>query len=443
MSFTWSTTLTVGPATTHSKGDKIILPPSALESIDKAHSLAPPPPPPAPDLNYDPTSWANPSPPSPPRNGHHARTPQDLPSPLTFQVRNPANRLLTHGGVKEFSAEEGKIQLPTWMMETLSLSEGDQVMVKYAPLQKGTWAKIRPLSADFLQVTDIRALLEAVLRSHYTTLTRGEMLKVHHGRQEFAFVVEDLLPAPGEAVCITDTDLEVEFAPLEDSMTMTSGGSHGSKTQSTVLRIGSDVVGQVAIDQYQRWTIDIPDRTSGITVHVDVEEAGDLDVLVSIKEPVTLQDHVWANFESLGPRTIVIPASDKDYSSQQDSKTIHIGVYGREPLAEASGSLTAGDEITYRIRVEHNDDASGSQSTATSSETDSMEGVEASVPNKGADGYQECTNCGSWIPERTMILHSNFCHRNNAKCDKCGLIMKKEDLPEHYHCDHCDKVQLG
>ncbi|KAG0352321.1 hypothetical protein BGZ54_002849 [Gamsiella multidivaricata] len=447
MSFIWSSTFTVGPPTATSKGDKIILPQSALESIIKAHAEAPPPPLPQFDPTYDPTSWENH--PSQNYNPYESRKPQELPSPLTFQIRNPANRLLTHGGVKEFSAEDGQVRLPDWMMSSLLLSPGDQVMVKYAALPKGTWAKFRPLSADYMEILDFRALLEAVLRSNYTTLTRGEVLKVHQGTKEFGFVVEELKPEPGEAVCITDTDLEVDIEPLDADMhdasttgghaTYSNGGSKAGKGMANkqTLRIGSEAQGQVTVEDYQRWTVDVPNRKSGIRITVEAQEPGDLDVLVSTRAPVGLQDHIWADFGTLGARTITIPASDQDYATQQDSQTIHIGVYGRAP-STTSGSSSSSGEVLYSILVQYHDEDTSSGMASASSVSESAS-VGGEVPNKGAAGYQECSNCGSWIPERTMMLHSNFCLRNNVKCDRCGEVMKKEEFQNHFHCDHCSK----
>ncbi|KAF9089550.1 hypothetical protein BGX27_002454 [Mortierella sp. AM989] len=443
MSFSWSSTFTVGPATSNSKGDKIILPQSALESLLQAHAAAPPPPPQL-DPNYDPTSWDD----HPQHNTkpYESTNSQELPSPLTFQIRNPANRAVTHGGVKEFSAEDGLIHLPSWMMESLSVSEGDQVMVKYASLPKGTWAKFRPISADYMEILDFRALLEAALRSNYTTLTRGEVLKVHQGTKEFGFVVEELKPEPGDAVCITDTDLEVDIEPLDTEMqdpsSIINGNTNGARAaggalKDQVLRIGSESQGSVTVGEYQRWTVEIPNRSSGIQVTANVEELGDLDILVSTRAPISLQDHIWADFESLGPRTITIPANDQDYAAQLDSQVIHIGVYGRAPstISSRSSSSSSPGNVTYSILVRYNDEECVSSTSTSAVETRPV----TETPNKGAAGYQECTNCGSWIPERTMMLHSSFCIRNNAKCDKCGVVMKKDELPNHFHCDHCDK----
>ncbi|KAG0364718.1 hypothetical protein BGX24_004483 [Mortierella sp. AD032] len=444
MPFAWSSTFTIGQPVESSKGDRIILPQPALESIIQAHASAPPPPPILPDPNYDPTSWAQPQ-----YNPYeHLNKPQELPSPLTFQIRNPANRLLTHGGVKEFSAADGQVHLPVWMMSSLALSPGDQVMIKYAALPKGTWAKFRPLSADYMEILDFRALLEARLRSNYTTLTRGEVLNVHQGTKEFGFVVEELKPEPGEAVCITDTDLEVDIEPLDAEMVdgttqsargvLNGHGSRGGTNLDNVLKIGVESQGHVAPKAYQRWTVDIPIQKFGIKITVHVQEPGDLDVVVSTKHPVSLQDHIWANFDSVGPRVITIPAADQDYTTQQDSQIINIALHGRESSGSASsGSSTStapasAGEVFYSIQVQYHDDQDSSSTPSSDPATI------VDIPNKDAPGYQECSNCGSWIPERTIMLHSSFCHRNNAKCTKCGLVMKKEDLPDHFHCDHCD-----
>lgn len=55
-----------------------------------------------------------------------------------------------------------------------------------------------------------------------------------------------------------------------------------------------------------------------------------------------------------------------------------------------------------------------------------------------------CSNCQTWIPSRTIVMHRAFCERNNAKCDKCGRVMKRVDAATHWHCSvyDCDKVNI-
>lgn len=157
-----------------------------------------------------------------------------------------------------------------------------------------------------------------------------------------------------------------------------------------------------------------------------------IDVLISTKSPVTMQDHIWSNFESVGPRIVVIPATDLDYATQQDSKSLHIAIFGRA-LLSPSGSSSSQGNVDYGVLVQYHDDPSTAAPSSGS--------TSSTQPNENEPGYQPCTNCGSWIPERTMLLHTNFCLRNNTKCDKCGQVMKKEDTFNHFHCNHCDKVK--
>lgn len=355
-------------------------------------------------------------------------------------------------------------------MTSLNITVSDQVMVKFQDLPKGTWAKFRPLTMDYTEIVDFRAAFEAFLRSHYNTLTAGEILTIEQAKRPYQFVVEELKPA--NAVCITDTDLEVDIEPLDTDMRDGNDFKHMSEVRiakemkDQVLKIGTESSGKVGVNNYQRWKIDVPTRTSGIQITVNVQDPGDLgtsgftdslyavyvltmtlanvflmicmtlltiDVLVSTKSPVTLQDHIWSNFDSVGPRTVNITAADQDYATQQDSHSLHIGIFGRASSSSSGSSSTSQGEVDYSILVQYHD---GPSIAASSS------GVPSSAqPNENAPGYQPCTNCGSWIPERTMMLHTNFCLRNNTKCDKCGQVMKKEDAINHFHCDHCDKVK--
>ncbi|KAF8952477.1 hypothetical protein BGZ52_005963 [Haplosporangium bisporale] len=396
--FSWSSAFTVGHPIPY-PGDKIILPQRALESLIQAHTDAPPPR--TASLqelsSYDPTSW-EPS----PFDQRQPPKPRELPSPLTFQIRNPANRTVTHGGVREFSANDNTVHLPAWMMASLNLAVSDQVMVKFQDLPKGTWAKFRPLTMDYIEIVDFRAAFEAFLRSHYNTLTAGEVLTIEQAKRSYQFVVEELKPA--NAVCITDTDLEVDIEPLDTDLKDRNDIKHMSEVRiakemkDQVLKIGVESSGTVSNDNYQRWKIDVPIRTSGIQITVNVQEPGDLDILISTKSPVTVQDHIWSNFESVGPRIVVIPATDQDYAAQQDSQSLHIGIFGRASLLPSGSSSLHGD-VDYSVLVQYHDDPS------------------TAAPSSGSMSSAQ----------------------PNENCDKCGQVMKKEDAVNHFHCNHCDK----
>ena len=73
------------------KGDKIILPPSALDRLSQIG---------------------------------------DLDFPMLFNIENVKEKTKTHCGVLEFIADEGVCYLPYWMMQNLRLVEGDVLRVK-------------------------------------------------------------------------------------------------------------------------------------------------------------------------------------------------------------------------------------------------------------------------------------------------------------------------
>jgi ubiquitin fusion degradation protein 1 len=77
-------------------GDKIFLPPSALDALARMQ------------VEY----------------------------PMLFELKNPMTGKHTHCGVLEFSAEEGRCYIPFWMMEGLFLEEGALIAVKNVALSK-------------------------------------------------------------------------------------------------------------------------------------------------------------------------------------------------------------------------------------------------------------------------------------------------------------------
>jgi hypothetical protein len=141
------------------------------------------------------------------------------------------------------------------------------------------------------------------------------------------------------------------------------------------------------------------------------------DLVVSNVQYPRDDDHIWSNFSSEPTKSVFIPSTNFEYATND---VIYIGVHGY------------GDSLnSYELTVVY------SEQPLINSDTllDSVNDVNANAP-----GYVQCSNCGNWIPERTITLHSNFCERNNIKCGLCGKIMKKEEATNHWHCAKCDEV---
>lgn len=155
------------------KGDKVIMPPSALDRLAYLQ------------IDY----------------------------PMLFEVSNPSSGKVSHCGVLEFIADEGLIYLPYWMMENMLLQEGDIINVKNASLSKGTFVKLQPHTTDFLDVSNPKAILETTLRS-YSCLTTGDTIMVAYNNKKF--YIDIVETKPSSAISIIETDCEVDFAPPLD-----------------------------------------------------------------------------------------------------------------------------------------------------------------------------------------------------------------------------------
>lgn len=224
----WSSHFTVEDAPAElNHGDKVILPPSALEQL---------------------LQQVGPS--------------GTLPSPLTFQLRHPHTAATIHCGVKEFSSEGSTIQLPAWMRESLGLNREGHVLIKLALLPKGTFARLKPISHDYRDITDYRAALEAHLRGHYNTLSNGQTLSCRYGGRVYDFQVVELKPQ--EAVSITDTDLEVEMDPITSISTRTSAST-------SIIQLSQPVPAtSIAAKQYYYWKLEL-NHAQAIVLNVKVE----------------------------------------------------------------------------------------------------------------------------------------------------------------------------
>ena len=149
--------------------------------------------------------------------------------PMLFELTNGAAEKATHAGVLEFIAEEGKVYLPYWLMQTLSLDPGDLVQVKSTDLPLGSFIKLQPQSPDFLEISDPKAVLENAFRN-FSCLTTGDVFQFGYNEQVYDIKVMETRPENAKkGICTLETDLEVDFAtPVgyeEPKRTTTSGTS--------------------------------------------------------------------------------------------------------------------------------------------------------------------------------------------------------------------------
>lgn len=132
--------------------------------------------------------------------------------PMLFKLTNRKANRVTHSGVLEFIADEGKVYLPYWMMRNLVLDEGNIVQVECVTLPVATFSRFQPQSTDFLDITNPKAVLENSLRN-FACLTTGDIIAITYNKRVYELRV--LETKPGDAVTIIECDMNVEFdAPV-------------------------------------------------------------------------------------------------------------------------------------------------------------------------------------------------------------------------------------
>lgn len=133
--------------------------------------------------------------------------------PMLFELINGRADKLTHAGVLEFTAEEGKIYLPFWLMQTLLLEAGDLVQIKSTDLPPGSFIKLQPQSPAFLEISDPKAVLENAFRN-FSCLTTGDVFSFDYNDSVYEVAVLEVKPDTAKHAIVTmETDLSVDFAP--------------------------------------------------------------------------------------------------------------------------------------------------------------------------------------------------------------------------------------
>lgn len=152
---------------------------------------------------------------------------------LTFSVSLPGSAMgaqgSTHAGVAEFTAEEGTVGVPPRVALCLTRSGGleslacvGQVEVRYVRLPRSSKSRVKfqPRGQGFhvggmktVQI-DLEHTLMQTLRGH-TALTVGDWLPIRHDGYTYELVVRELDPEP--RLALLDTDLTVEVLPSEQT----------------------------------------------------------------------------------------------------------------------------------------------------------------------------------------------------------------------------------
>ncbi|KAK2839267.1 hypothetical protein FQN49_006309 [Arthroderma sp. PD_2] len=457
----WSCQLAVTPPNKTQKltGDKITLPQSALGEILAAVRNIPSSTPETPlstEISSEFSQHGS-------SNNNDPRQ-RELPHPLTFRLVNPVNGRAVHSGIREFSADENEISLSPFLLHSLGIEESNfdielspslpntlpTVTVHVAQLYKGSYVRLRPLEAGY-DVEDWKALLERQLRDNYTTLSVGEVLSVIANRNETMQFLVDKVSPEGNAICIVDTDLEVDIEPLDEDQARESLKRQLAKNsrvpeyigQTSVggsIADGQEVNGQVLQGDYVDYELGSWERAKPLILELDVDDDElDVDIFASpfsARQRARPRDdqHIWGEFSNHFPKIIEInPTNIELQGADSLYISIHVPSLGLEQQNNGSTETAHAELVKFRLRA-----------------TTSLKPMEQAVQGSPSDGLHDtnetqCTNCQQWVPKATMVLHENFCLRNNVLCPKCQKVFQKRssEWESHWHCPLDDSYGTG
>ena len=400
---------------------------------------------------------------------------QQLPYPLTFRLVNPKNGRVAYAGIREFSAEEGEAALSDFLRQALDLrgggakedvtgggrkgqnaAAGETITVHSRQLPRGTYVKLRPLEPGY-DPEDWKALLEQHLRQNYTTLTNGEVLVVPHGRglsghkEEYRFLVDGFKPEEADAICVVDTDLEVDIEALNEEQAretlkriadklQRAPGTDAGSSSGGEMDLFKPQEGRVLPGEYVDYQLPSWNRSQPLEFELSAldDDDDDLDLFASPfsstqRAKPRLDEHVFADLDTRPRKRIRLEPSNVELENADE---IHVSVHSYAPQAAQTNGHAEVQQAPrpkrFTLRAQHPDPNAPSDETSTSV---------SEVPPNPED--VRCKNCGQWVPQRTLMLHENFCLRNNILCPRgCGQVFQKRsaEFENHWHCPHDSTV---
>eukprot|EP01127_Copromyxa_protea_P008416 TRINITY_DN1934_c0_g2_i3.p1 TRINITY_DN1934_c0_g2~~TRINITY_DN1934_c0_g2_i3.p1 ORF type:complete len:904 (-),score=184.68 TRINITY_DN1934_c0_g2_i3:147-2858(-) len=218
--------------------------------------------------------------------------------PMIFEISARQGRRF-FCGVLEFSASEGHVGIPTWMMTTLGIKEGSKVQVRRVSLSQGNFVKFQAHSSKFHEIpNNVKAMLEDRL-GKFVALTENDTIQLtYDGEEHFIDVVEC---KPYSTISITDLDLSIDFAtPLKEEQKEEKKHENAGSTRKGNCLSWS--TGQLGVDAYSHETeeSDSEEEESAKTIADDANplddpsfvEGKDFKICQNCKQRIGIDNHM-------------------------------------------------------------------------------------------------------------------------------------------------------
>ncbi|KAJ2558048.1 hypothetical protein EV175_000988 [Coemansia sp. RSA 1933] len=352
-----------------------------------------------------------------------------MPYPLTVRIPSRAPGAKTvYCGVRDFDSEEGRIGLPTSLLEQLpTASDNAVVTVEHVVLEKGTQATFKVLHSDDRKQSgggDLRNYLERHLTKHLTVLFVGEIIRLRVPGWNEPLMFEITWLDGQNAVDIIDTDLTVDI--IDDKDQSIIGGN--SKTESggnlAIDAVPLDI--EIAPGTTRVFTLHIPAMTSAANVLLECQPGGSDASLVASRlvHDVSEIDNDWSDYSAPSNmrKELHISRTHSQLRSTDGAVNIYVGIIA--DAADAAPSVSAGFK--------------GSISVLSSQDEPEIDTVSGNGSTHNEDALL-CSNCNAGISKGNFEMHRLVCERHNYRCEGCNSVLRRnsDEARNHWHCDLC------
>lgn len=374
---------------------------------------------------------------------------------LLFQIcRTGRPKPVQYVGVKEFSAPDQCIVCPRWIMDALQIQDGDAVDIVNADIPKGTYVKLQPVTPDFHDVPNHKAVLESAILFHYTCLSRGDPIRFYYDGKVFKLFVEEYNPPDAPAICVIDTDLLVDVSPP----VISAGSARAKQTnqEHTPLFLLQPLRANIErSDRYHYYRLllkasdmhmndkksddddddddDISDKDSDIISDDEMDNDLVLSLQVHNGDCEMFADNVTIR-PQLQKHTYGTPLHA--HTTEPNTLRIPMNVHNRFFISVMAYNGPVDYSINASIQPHQNHPNERLIGEHGKNLLQHIYSPEKSNQNDDDDEYI-CDHCMKPIPPHVYDMHIIQCARHNYKCTECGAVVPVKERMHHWHCPDC------
>ena len=133
-----------------------------------------------------------------------------IPAPYFFRITTEIG-LTKYSGVIEFTAPNRTVYMSRTLIEDLFIVVGDKVQISCVSIPTGEYVKFKDVGKlDFMKLSNPTCVLERTLRNK-STLELNERIIIRIPELDCVYELEVIETKPGNVISLIDSNIKVEF----------------------------------------------------------------------------------------------------------------------------------------------------------------------------------------------------------------------------------------